>query len=75
MLEGFGIFPNFPDGTILTDDLPSDLRAQLRGMADAEGILSANAGPVYGNYLMFAGYKVKVKIVEATDKTYKVQLV
>jgi len=75
MYELYGHYGTFPDGTINAIDLPPDVREQLYRYVDVEGILSNAVGPVYGNYVNFAGYKVNVKIIEATDKTYKVKLV
>lgn len=71
------IYPDamFPDGTIHAVDLPDNLYAQLKAQTDAEGFVDASVGPVFGNYLMYAGYKVKVTIVHVTPTTYKVRLV
>jgi hypothetical protein len=66
---------SYPDGTIHAIDLPPDIYNQLMAHVDVEGTIDNSVGPVFGNYIMFAGYKVKVTIYEVTDKTYKVRIV
>lgn len=66
---------SFPDGTIYAIKLPADIYAQLMAFVDADGTVDASLGPVHGNYLMFAGYKIKITKYEVTDTTFKVRLV
>jgi hypothetical protein len=66
---------NFPDGTTYAIKLPSDIYAKLMSHVDIEGIINASAGDVHGNYLDFAGYKVKITKLEVTPTGYKVRLV
>lgn len=65
----------YPDGTIHAIDLPKDIYDQLMAQCSADGTVDAHVGPVCGNYLMFAGYKIKVTKYEVTEHTYKVRLV
>lgn len=64
----------FPDGTIHAIDLPADIYKALMRRVSADGTVDADVGPVYGNYLMFSGYKIKVTKYEVTETTYKVRL-
>ena len=65
---------NFPDGTIAARDLPADIYLELMKNVAADGTLYPSIGPVHGNYVNFATYKVRVTIYEVTDSTYKVRL-
>lgn len=66
---------SFPDGTTFAINLPPNIYAQLMTHVDADGTVDASVGPVHGNYLMFAGYKIKITKYEVTETTYKVRLV
>jgi len=66
---------SFPDGTIHAIRLPTKVYDALMQFVDAEGVVDEAAGPVYGNYLMFSGYKVKISKFEVTPTTYKVRIV
>ena len=66
---------SFPDGTIHAAKLPAKILEQLMTHVTPDGTVDAAAGEVHGNYLMFAGYKIKVTKYEVTPSTYKVRLV
>lgn len=55
----------WPDGTIHADKLPRHIHEQLMAYVDEWGNVSPEAGRIMGNYLMFAGFKVKVVVYEA----------
>lgn len=65
----------FPDGTIHAIQLPKHIYDALMAFVSADGTVDPAAGPVYGNYMMFSGYKVKVTKYQITPDTYKVRLV
>lgn len=65
----------FPDGTTYAANLPPDVYAQLMEHVTIDGTVDAAAGEVHGNYLMFAGYKIKITKYQITPTTYKVRLV
>lgn len=65
----------FPDGTINAIKLPLDIYNDLMKHVTPDGTVAEAAGPVYGNYLMFSGYKIKVTKYDVTPSSYKVRLV
>jgi len=65
---------SFPDGTIYAIHLPKPIYDQLMTHVDADGTVDASL-EVHGNYLMFAGYKIKITKYEVTETTYKVRIV
>lgn len=66
---------SYPEGCINAIDLPADIYADLMRHVSADGTLDASIGPVYGNYVNFGTYRIKVTIYEVTPTTYKVRLV
>lgn len=66
---------SFPDGTIHAVNLPADLYKALMARVSADGTVDAGVGEVHGNYMMYAGYKVKIAKYEVTPTTYRIRLV
>ena len=65
----------YPDGTIHAIDLPPDIYSNLMQHVTADGTVSDALGPVYGNYINFGTYRIKVTIYEVTPTTFKIRLV
>lgn len=67
-------YNQWPVGTINAIDLPPDIYAALMNYVAEDGTVAPEL-PVHGSYILFSGYKVRVRIEASTHETFVVRLI